>query len=72
MSEKAITAEEFQVMKHLMSRLNQFGVQSGESAATNAADAPGAMTDACKRHRDCDDELWTGSEYAWKFLDFAC
>ena len=63
MSGKAVSGEEFQLMKQIMVRMNQFGVQPGDSSQLSDASVSGAMTDACKRHRDCDDELLTISEY---------
>ena len=63
MSGKAVSAEEFQLMKQIMVRMDQFGVQPGDASQPSGDSFSGAMTDACKRHRDCDDELLSTSEY---------
>ena len=62
MSKQPITAEEFQLMKQLMTRLEQFGVQSNDTVIPTLEPTPGAMTDASKRHRDLEEELWAESE----------
>ena len=49
-------------MKQLMTRLNQFGVQQDGAVIPTLEPTHGAMTDASKRHRDADDELWAESE----------
>ena len=63
MSKKAVSAEEFEMMKQLMARLNQFGLQSNDPAGSASHEVPGAMNDASKRLRETEDELWTHSEY---------
>ena len=62
MSKQPITTEEYQLMKQLMTRLNQFGVQQDGAVIPTLEPTHGAMTDASKRHRDADDELWAESE----------
>lgn len=62
MSKQPITTAEYQLMKQLMTRLNQFGVQQDGVVTPSLEPTHGAMTDASKRHRDADDELWAESE----------
>lgn len=50
-------------MKHLMSRMNQFGVQNADAAGSENGLGLGSMTDASKRLRETEDEAWTDSEY---------
>jgi hypothetical protein len=51
------------MMKHLMSRMNQFGVQNADAAGSENGLGLGSMTDASKRLRETEDEVWTDSEY---------
>eukprot|EP00435_Cladocopium_sp_Y103_P011607 s4146_g3.t1 len=45
-----------------MARLNQYGIQSEDGVRPALEPTLGAMTDASKRHRDFEEELWSETE----------